>query len=168
MALFNLGISKIEIADIATDGGVGTVFAPLGLTQKGTAKLNFGDPEVQELEVEEFDVAADAITSDGEKVIEFTVANPDEDTLVKVFGGTKKGTGNNTVYEAPASVMTIEKTLKITPRKGLGFVFARCLITAKFTSDIGKENWLGLTVSAKALVPEKEGTSAWSTFRVAS
>ncbi|MDR7846596.1 hypothetical protein AWM67_08400 [Riemerella anatipestifer] len=167
MPLFNLGVARIELSNIATDGGVGTSFAALGLTQEGTCKIQFGDPTMKKLNVEEFDGGADAILTSGEKKIEFTVANPDEDTLVAVFGGTKSGSAGTTVYKAPSSAVTIERSLKITPKKGLGFIFPRVLITASFTPDIGKESWVGVVVKAEVLTPTKAGEAEWSTFRVA-
>lgn len=166
MALFNIGISKIELSDIASDGDVGTAFAALGMTQEGTCKLNFADGTLQELKVEEKDTAADSVLIAGEKSVDFTVADPDEDTLVSVFGGTKSGTGLTTKYKSPLTTVSIEKSLKITPKVGLGHIFPRVLITAKLTPDAGKANWIGVAVSCKVLAPKKDGVSDWETFRV--
>ena len=166
MALFNLGVAKIEVSNIAADGGVGTVFAALGLTQEGSTKINFADATSTDLMVEEFDTAADSIITGGEKTIEFVIANPDEDTLVALMGGTKTGTGATTVYKAPGDTVTIEKSVKITPKKGMGWIFTRVQITAKPTSDLGKTTWIGVTVTGKALVPNKVGEAVFSTFRV--
>lgn len=166
MALFNLGVAKIEVSPIAADGGVGTTFAALGLTQEGTTKINFAEPTTTDLMVEELDTAADSIVTGGEKTIEFVIANPDEDTLVALIGGTKAGTGATTTYTAPATATIIERSVKITPKKGLGFIFPRVLITARPTSDLGKTTWMGVTVTGKVLAPTKAGVSDWSTFRV--
>lgn len=166
MALFNLGVSKIEVSPIAADGGVGTVFAALGLTQEGTTKINFADATTTDLMVEELDTAADSIVTGGEKTIEFVIANPDEDTLVALMGGTKTGTAGATTWTAPATTTVIERSIKITPKKGLGFIFPRVLITARPTSDLGKTTWMGVTVTGKVLAPTKAGVTDWSTFRV--
>lgn len=165
MGLFNLGISKIEIADIAPDGGTGTSWATLGDTLEGSCKLNFAEGTVQELKVEEKSTAVDTIEEEGEKVIEFTVADPDEDTLVKVFGGSKSGSAGSTVYKAPQTTVNIEKSLKITPQKGIGFIFTRVSISARFTDAMGKGQWLGVIIKAKVLAPTKSGVSSWETFR---
>lgn len=166
MALFNLGVAKIEVSVLAVDGGVGTAFAPLGLTQEGTTKINFADGTTTDLMVEELDTAADSVSQAGEKTIEFVIANPDEDTLVALIGGTKTGTGPTATYTAPATTTVIERSVKITPKKGLGFIFPRVLITARPTSDLGKNTWMGLTVTGKVLAPTKTDVSDWSTFRV--
>ncbi len=166
MALFNLGVAKIEVSPIAADGGVGITFAALGLTQEGTTKINFADGTTTDLMVEELDTAADSVIQAGEKTIEFVIANPDEATLVALIGGTQTGTGSTAVYTAPATATVIERSIKITPKKGLGFIFPRVLITARPTSDLGKTTWMGVTVTGKVLAPTKEGVTDWSTFRV--
>lgn len=166
MGLFNLGVSKIELADIATDGSAGTNFATLGLTQEGTCKINFADATITELKVEEFASAADSDITEGEKTVEFTIANPDEDTFVALFGGRKSGTGTQSSFEAPLTAVNIEKSLKITPVKGLGFIFTRVLVTAKPTSDVGRGTWMGIAVTCKVLQPTMNDISSWSTFRV--
>ena len=162
MGLFNLGVSAIELAPIAPDGDVGTTFAALGKTQEGTTKLNFGDATITELKVEESSVAADSYAEPGEKTVEFTVADPDLDTLASVFGGTKSGTGAAAKFSAPSGSVTIERSLKITPNKGMIWTFPRVSITAKFTTDVGKTTWVGVVVTAKVLEPTKSGVAAWS------
>lgn len=166
MGLFSLGVKAVELSAIAADGDVGTAFAPLGLTKEGTVKFNFADPTITELKVEEFTTAADSDIADGDKTIQFTIANPDEDTFVSVFGGTKSGTGATTKFTAPLTAITIEKSLRVTLNKGLIFIFPRVLVTAKPTSDIGRGNWLGVDVTCKVLQPTKSGVSAFSTARV--
>ena len=166
MGLFNLGVSKIEFADIAADGGVGEKFAALGLTQEGTTKINFADATITELKVEEFVTAADSDITEGEKTVEFTIANPDEDTFIALFGGIKSVIGKGAVYEAPYTSVNIEKSLKITPVKGLGFIFPRVLVTAKPTSDVGRGTWMGIAVTCRVLKPTLDDVPTWSTFRV--
>lgn len=166
MALFNLGVASIEISPMAVDGDVGTAFESLGLTLEGTTKLNFADPTSTDLMVEELDTAADSILIAGEKSFEFTIANPDEDTLVALLGGTKTGTEGATVWQAPLTNALIERSVKITPKKGLGWIFPRAIITARPTSDLGKTSWMGLSVTGKVIAPTKAGVADMSTFRV--
>lgn len=166
MGLFNLGVSKIEFSAIAADGDVGDDFETLGLTQEGTCKINFADATITELKVEEFASAADSDISEGEKTVEFTIANPDEDTFVALFGGIKSGTDRAVAFLAPLTSVNIEKSLKITPVKGLGFIFPRVLVTAKPTSDVGRGTWMGIAVTCRVLKPTKNDVPTWSTFRV--
>lgn len=166
MALFNLGVSKIELSDLAVDGGVGTTFAALGLTQEGTTKMNFADATTTDYPVEELDTPADSVSVQGEKTIEFVIANPDEDTFVALMGGSKTGVDGATVYKSALNAVTIEKSIKITPKKGLGWVFPRVQITAVPTSDLGKTTWVGLKVTGKILKSTKADVEVFSTFRV--
>ena len=52
----NIGIASIKVGDIASDGGMGTVLAPLGETAEDSCKLTFGDQEETAFYVEEHDM----------------------------------------------------------------------------------------------------------------
>lgn len=166
MGLISTGIAKIELADIAQDGGVGTVFKALGYTVEGTANLTTDDPTETEFLVEEVDTAIDTDVKEGSMTVNFTVADPDEDTLVSVFGGTKTGTGEDAVFEYPEVLPIIEKSIKLTPRKGMGITIVRAKMTAKFSADIGRGKLMGIEVSGKVLQPTKTGVKKFTTFRV--
>ncbi len=167
MGQINNGIEKIELGAIAVDGGMGTVLSSLGFTEEDSAKINFEDPEKKEYFVEEFDTALFVAIKQGKKSFEFTISNPDVDTLVATFGGTKTGTGADTVYDAPSVMPTIEQSLKITPKVGMGFKFPRVQVTAKFTDSIGRNALLGIVVTCEVLQPTKSGTAIFSTFQKA-
>lgn len=164
--LINIGAAKIEVGDPAVDGGMGTTLAPLGYTTVDTIKFNDEGGTEIDFEVEELDIPFYSETQTGTKIFTFQVANPDEDTLVSVFGGTKTGTGATTTWAAPLLAPTIIKSLKFTPKKGIGFNFPKCKVSARWTSDIGKNNLMGIEVSFKVLQPDKANTPAYSTFRV--
>lgn len=164
--LISTGIQKIEISAIGADGDVGTAFKALGYTVEGTANLTTEDPTETEFLVEEVDTAIDTDVKEGSMSVNFTVADPDEDTLVEVFGGTKTGTGDDAVYEYPAVLPVIEKSIKLTPRKGLGIVITRAKLTAKFSSDIGRGKLMGIEVSGKVLQPTSATAKKFKTFRV--
>lgn len=164
--LINIGIAKIELGNLAVDGGAATTFAALGYTEEGSAQLTFDDPTETEFSVEELDAPLYISTKDGKKKITFKVANPDEDVLVKVMGGTKTGTGTTTVYKYPENVVDIEQTIKVTPKKGMGLILTRCKITAKLSSALGRTALMGVEVSGTLLQPTKAGEAPLSTFRV--
>lgn len=163
----NIGISKIELGDLVT-GGVATTFATLGYTEEGTAQLSWDDPTETEFNVEEIDDPIYISTKEGKKKLTFKVANPDEDTLVKVFGGTKTGTGDAAVFKFPDTSVELEQSVKITPKKGMGLILTRCKITAKLSSAMGRAALMGVEVSASVMKPEKAGEATISTFRVAA
>lgn len=166
MGQINNGIASITMGAIAADGGMGTTLASLGFTEEDSVKFNFEDAEKKEYFAEEVDSAFFTSTKAGKKTIEFTIANPDVDTLVAVFGGSKTGTGPAAVYNDPAVVPIIEQSLKITPKVGLGFNFPRVLVTAKLTDAMGRNALLGVSVSCSVLQPKKAGVASFSTFNV--
>lgn len=167
MALINIGVAKIELGDPAVDGGMGTVLAALGYTLEGTAQINMDDPTETEFTVEEVDTPIYVASQAGKVRISFQVANPDEDTLVKVFGGTKTGTGAAAVYSYPLTPVVIEQSIKFTPVKGIGLNIPRAKITAKFTSALGRTALLGVEVTGTVLQPTKAATPIFTTFQVA-
>lgn len=164
--LINIGVSSIAIGAIATDGGMGTTLSPLGYTEEGSAQINMDDPTETEFNVEELDTPIWIESKAGKIAVAFKVANPDEDTLVKVFGGTKTGTGATAVYTWPLISPVIERSIKITPKQGMGISIPRAKITAKFSSEIGRAALLGVEVTGTVLQPTKADEPAISTFRV--
>lgn len=164
--LINIGIAKIELGDLAVDGGVSTTFAALGYTEEGSAQLNWEDATETEFNVEELDAPLYIATKEGKKSFAFKISDPDEDVLVSVMGGTKTGTGATAVYKYPESSVNIEKSIKITPETGMGLILTRCKITAKLSSALGRTSLMGVEVTGTLLQPTKTGEAPLSTFRV--
>lgn len=164
--IITIGVASISVGSIATDGGMGTTLSPLGYTEEGSAQINMDDPTETEFSVEELDTPLWIESKAGKIAVAFKVANPDEDTLVKVFGGTKTGTGATAVYTWPLISPVIERSIKITPKKGIGINIPRAKITAKFSSEIGRGALLGVEVTGTVLQPTKADEPALSTFRV--
>lgn len=164
--LINIGVAEIAVGAIAVDGGMGTTLAPLGYTEEGSASLNQDDPTETEFKVEEIDIPIHVESTSGNFSIAFKVADPDEDTLVAVFGGTKTGTGATAVYAYPSTSVSIERSIKFTPKTGMGLNIPRAKITAKFSSEIGRAALLGIEVSGRVLQPTKADEPPFSTFRV--
>lgn len=161
---FNIGVAEIAIGAVTPTGVMGTDLKPLGLTQRGTCKYNTEEGEANEFFVEEFDPAWESVTQEGSSTLVMTVANPVNETLVSVWGGTIDEDTN--VYKAPRVIPDKEVCIKLTPRKGFGFNFYRAKMTAAFTSDIGIETNLGLAVTFKIMLPDNEDLGKFETFIV--
>lgn len=166
MGLINVGIAKIEIGDIAEDGGMSKDLKKIGYTTEDSAQINMDDPETTEFPVEEIDTPVYESSKQGGINFVWQVADPDEETLAEVFGGKKSGSDDDVVYKFPDSSPEIERSLKVTPKKGMGLDFARVKISAKFTTNVGRNNLLGVEINAKVLQPEKEDEPKLATFRV--
>jgi len=157
-----LGLSKIEIGTIANDGGVATTWATIGYTAENTATLVTEDGTTTDIYAEEVSAPIESITTDGKMSFNFSLASPDLTQLSTVFGGSVTGTSPNEVWAAPDSTPTIEKSLKVTPTKGLVLTFPRVSIKAKFSGTFTKNDTLKVEVVCTVLQPTKSGTNKLS------
>lgn len=164
--MINNGIKTIEFAPINSDGGAGTAFFTLGKTKEDSFKWEFADDEVKEFPVEEDAEPIKINVKKGAKGFSFTLETPDEDTMVKVFGGKKTGNAGTTSYEFPENAGNIEYTVKITPNQGMGILMTRVLISGKMTADMGRNHLWGVEVKGSVLKPTKANEPSAKTFRV--
>jgi hypothetical protein len=155
--MITLGESAINIGDIAVDGGMGTSLLPLGKTFRDTCAVSMADPEETELFSEENDDPEFVVTRGGKINVNFSIMNPDVDTLVATLGGTKTGTGDTAVWNAPANLPNIEKSCEIIPKQGLKFSIPRLKMSCKIDwSNVGTTP-LVIAVVGTVLIPAKEG-----------
>lgn len=159
-SLPSYGLSKIEVADILPDGGIGTTFATLGYTYEGTCKLVEADPEVTTFNAEEIDIPVVEIYKGGKIDLQFSVMDAVPATLALLMGGTASGTTPNRKWESPASKTTVEKTIKITPVEGYTITIPRAKITAKLNAEMSRKNILLTDCIATVMPPTKAGISA--------
>lgn len=164
MGAITNGVSAIKLGAIATDGGMGTTLSQLGYTSLGTAKLNTEDGNTVDLNVEETDDPIYSKTRAGKMSVNFTIADPDEQTLVTFWGGSYDATKKE--YTPPAVISSKELSLQVISEEGLSFNFPRASVTAKFTTDLGKDSFLGLEVTAQILKPTKTGVRPFFTKRI--
>ncbi|MGB4134241.1 MAG: hypothetical protein WBK12_08745 [Tenuifilaceae bacterium] len=155
-----LGVQKIEVGELAADGGVATTFAALGLTYKDTATFEQEEAEDIEHECEENDDPIEVLAGSKKSTISWGIVDFDPDTLVKVLGGTKTGESPNFKWEAPASASIIEKSVKITPKKGTPITLPRVSIKARIQYTIGKAGIAQVLITGKVLTPTKAGTAS--------
>jgi len=157
-----LGLSSIEISDIASDGGIGATFAPLGVTYKDSAELTSDEPEITEHYSEENDEPEETISKRGLTKIKWSIIDSDADTLVKILGGTATGTAPNKVWSAPSSVVDIEKSIKITPKAGKAINIVRARLVAKINYKLSRTGILLIDIVATVLTPKKADTDPYT------
>jgi hypothetical protein len=157
-----LGLTKIEISDIAVDGGLGTTFAALGKTYKDTADLQGADPAVFEHYSEESDDPEEIVETKGKVTIKWSIMDSDADTLVKVLGGTSSGTAPNKTWSDGNSAPSIEKSIKITPKVGKVVSIVRAKIVAKPNYKLSKNGIFLVDITATVLTPTKAATASWT------
>lgn len=164
---YGQGLAKLELSDIAVDGDVGTAFVEVGDTVKGTAQLTQSDPTITDFNIEEQDDPVESIVSaEGKKTLVWSCYNVDGATLVKFFGGTY--TPYNALgpvhakYTPPTSTLDVEKSVKVTDKKGNIFTIVRAKITAKFNWSFTGDKLAQLDLSCDILTPTKTGVAPFT------
>ncbi|MCF0190188.1 MAG: hypothetical protein HUJ96_02880 [Marinilabiliaceae bacterium] len=153
--LYMFGLSKIEIGDIAEDGGMGTNLSQLCLCTEDSCVLSQEDNNVTEIYAEEVDDPVVVINKFGKMTLAFSGMDFDPETLVKFMGGTVSEDGKT--WNAPNTVPTIEKSIKITPKQGVAVSIPRASITAKINAELKKTSLSQFDVVATILNPSKVG-----------
>ncbi|MDR2652263.1 MAG: hypothetical protein LBC68_08115 [Prevotellaceae bacterium] len=167
--VYTLGLSKIEIGAVGTDGGMGTVLAQLGYTYQDTCTMTMDDPETTDFIAEEVDDPVVSISRAGKINFNFSIMNADVNVLQKLLGGTITGDpseGEPEVWNAPASIPAIEQSIKITPNQGLQFSIPRAKVTAKINGSFSKTNIFLIEVACTVLIPTKAGESKLKATKV--
>jgi hypothetical protein len=154
-SVVTLGLAKIEVGAIESDGAMSTSLSPLGYTYEGTAQMQQEDGTTTDYIVEELDTPLESNTQPGKITFNFSVADPDVDTLATIFGGTANTTKGT--WEAPDASPELELSVKITPKKGLSFEIPRAKITAKLNGTFSKTSLFLVEVSCTVLQPTKAG-----------
>ncbi len=164
--LITTGLAKIEVGDALPDGSMGTTLAQYGYTDKDSCELIMDDPTETPFEAEEVDDPIEITYKGGKKQVKFNIADPDEAAIALFMGGTAVSTTGNESYSAPLTFTVVEKSLKITPTKGLIFSAPRCRFVAKLSGKYAKSDKLKLEITATILVPKKESEPPFTTKRV--
>lgn len=160
--VFTLGLSKIEMGDIAQDGGMGTTLAQLGYTYKDSCTLTQEDPETNDFYAEEVDDPVVSISKAGKSTINFQLMNPSPEVLVTLMGGTASASvqaGDNDIWEAPDTLPEIEQSVRITPSQGYQLDIPRAKVVAKIIGDFKKTALMLIDVTLTVMQPTKTSTA---------
>lgn len=151
-----IGLAKIEMGAKGTNDAMGTSLSVIGETADGSCVIETADPEKFQIKVEESDNPIYVNTTQGETTITFQLAAPDLGQCAAVFGGTVSGTAPTETWSYPSSYISIEKSVKITPKVGLIFAIPRAQIDAKFTGGFGRADSLKIEVTVTVLQPSDD------------
>lgn len=165
MSKYGWGLSKIEIAPIAGDGGIGTTWTQIGDTEQGSAVFTEEEGTTQEFFTEESDDPVfTGRTQPGAKTFSFSTNDVTPEQLLALKGGTVTGDGTATPkkWAAPLVETQIEKSLRLTLRTGQIIEVVRAKMVANLDWNLGKENLAKVAIVATVLKPTKANTPALS------
>lgn len=159
--VYTIGLAKVEVGDMAADGGMGTTLASLGYTYQDTCRMTQEDPETTDHYAEEVDDPVVSISRGGKTLFNFSIMNPDVTVMEELLGGT--GTPGvdpaADTWEAPAKIPVVEKSVSITPEQGLKFDIPRLRMTTKINAEFSKSGILLLEVTGTVMTPLKTGVA---------
>ncbi|MDQ6482221.1 hypothetical protein [Dyadobacter sp. LHD-138] len=159
MGQITRGLGKIEIGEIAADGGVATVWERLGDTDRdSTAVISEEDPTRDELHALEYDAAADVDITEGAITVSWTLLNADLAALAVLWGGAVEGVGAAQTWERSGVANSLERSIKVTPKKGYVITVVRASIVAKINYDLTKPGKMAVDIVATIMQPTKADT----------
>lgn len=153
----SIGVASIAMGAIAADGDMGTTLTALGVTYKDSADLQQEDAQVTDIESEENDDPEESISIKGKTTLKWSIMDMTPETLVKVLGGTVTGTAPATKWNAPATVESIERSIKVTAKNGVIYEIPRAKINAKLNVKLSKTGVALVDITATVMTPTKAG-----------
>ena len=157
MAKHVFGLASVEMGAIAGDGGMGTVLAAGGETVTDTAIITSEDNTITDFNIEESSSPIESVVSaTGKLTFNWSSFNVEADALVLFLGGTKV-TGPPVKWQAPDSFPDVEKSIKLTDKKGNTVEIPRAKISTKISLSFQKTKLGQLDFIATILQPTKAG-----------
>jgi hypothetical protein len=167
----SIGLKKIVVGDVAE--GVSSMPATMtafGRTYKGTADFSSEEGTISDFFVEEDEDPYDSVVSQkGATTLKFCVAEWDNSSLVRIFGGTTK-TENSTVdgkaytglakYVAPSDLVQKEFSLRVISQNNVVVDIPRAKVTAKFKWNLARTEVSQIDVTCKVLSATASGPFA--------
>lgn len=147
-----IGLAKVEIGDVGATGAMGTTLAQLGVTLSDSAELSQADPTETDINSEENDDPEEILYEKGKTTFKFSIIDYTPATLAKVLGG-EVTTVAPIVWKAPATVVVLEKSIKITSKSGVVFSIVRAKVAAKLTAKFSKKGVAQVDITATVMTP---------------
>ncbi|MDL2309846.1 hypothetical protein LJC39_01845 [Parabacteroides sp. OttesenSCG-928-B22] len=148
----------------------------LGKTLRGTANFTTEQDTVQDFYSEEEPMAPEesVTTEPGLKNLTFNVMEWDNDSLIKVFGGSTKQveitvdgeTYSVEKYVAPKDSVTIEKAIRAISPQNIGLDIPRAKIIARFIWNMTRTEIAQIEVVARAMAPNGEADGPYELYKL--
>jgi hypothetical protein len=130
----NYSLSLFEMGAIANDGTMGTSLTAFDDPVRDTCVLQMADGTKQNFMSEISDYAYYSVNTPGDVTIKADFYAKSASQLVSVFGGTAtaESGGNPEMWNAPASQVTLEQSVRLTHKNGKKISLVRVSLTATF------------------------------------
>lgn len=157
MGVISLGLSEIQVGDIAADGGCATVFKKIGKTYQNTCKISQDSADVTEHYEE--GQSAPEVRKKKKKVpvLAFSIMDPDTTFLEAYLGGTVTGDGDDAEWGWEDTDENIEASIRVIPETGLVFTIPRADIEAVLNVDASSQGITLVDFTVTPLKPTKAG-----------
>lgn len=151
---YTYGLTGIETANLAGDGGPGTTFTTIGYTVPNSTKFVTNRGTATEKSCEELSSPLVSIPGDETMEVQTQVIVDSADKLLALLGGTVV----SGKWSKPDSKPVIEKTVKLTPKSGLTFTVNRGSFDGALNATLSKTGDLFyVDLIIKVLQPTKSG-----------
>lgn len=160
----SIGLRVALFGDVPVAGGMAASLLQLARTMKGTASFNTEADTTQDFYCEEEPaVPVESVSTEaGLKQLKLNFMEWDNDTLIKVFGGTEGEEEEVTVdgktytvkkYQAPSEMVTVEQSVRVISLHNVVIDIPRAQITARFVWNLTRTDIAQIEVTAKILAP---------------
>ena len=157
MGVISLGLSEIQVGQIATDGGEATSYEKIGKTYQNTCKLVQEKADVTEHYEE--GQSAPEVRKKKKKVpiLTFSIMDPDPTFLKSYLGGEVTGTGDDMEWSWSDTDEDIEASIRVVPEIGLVYTIPRADIEAVLNADMSSQGINLVDFTVTPLKPKKAG-----------
>ena len=152
-------ITSVKFGQVMADGTMQTTLSELGVIKKGTATLNFAEPDITDIEIEESDTPYASKKGTGEKDLTMTLLGIETSNLATLLGGTYSAATASAPEQIamPSSTNDVLRAVQLEGKNADGENVVIALVKTNVivsTSDaITKDDVAGWTVKCKILQP---------------
>nr|DAT49655.1 MAG TPA: hypothetical protein [Bacteriophage sp.] len=157
MSVITLGLSEVQVGQIATDGGEATTYEKIGKTYQNTCKMVQEKADVTEHYEE--GQSAPEVRKKKKKVpiLTFSIMDPDPTFLKAYMGGEVTGTGDEMEWSWSDTDEDIEASIRVIPEVGLVYTIPRADIEAVLNADMSSQGINLVDFTVTPLKPKKAG-----------
>jgi len=152
-------ITSVKFGTVMADGTMQTTLNELGVIKKGTATLNFAEPDITDIEIEESDTPYASKKGTGEKDLTMTLLGIETVNLATLLGGTyTAATGSVPEQIAmPSSTNDVLRAVQLEGQNADGepviIAIVKSNVIISSSDTITKDDVAGWTIKCKILQP---------------